>query len=629
MDPSEFERDVRELLQLQGWRVTPEKLLGHKKIDAFAEREDPLGSMLRVAVECKAWDKALSQQDVTSVYVNYQPLIETNHIDTILIVTQSGLSPSAMTYVESTRRLRHLTHLQLLNTLIDFSSHLSGMISAWETEEVSKYYVPQHFTDSEETLEQHLLTWASSQDCQPIAVLGGYGVGKTTLTKRLAAVLSSLCRAHATARIPVVISLAAISTDQTLEGLLGRQFTAFTFCPNYNFQLFLTLNRRGRFILFLDGFDEMKRTMSWDSLMFNLVQLNQLVTPLSKVILLGRPSAFLSDEEQDEALHGKTRQLGKPCRIPDWPDYREVYLRPFSREQIAFFIPRYLNTIPDSALRSEQRYRVRRYLEDIEGPQGKRLLDLAARPVQLKMLMKILPEYAGSVDRLTVAVLYSEFVDSILRREAAKPARVAFTKERRLRFAARIAYWMWQRDQTADINVSRIPDALFEDYLDRVPSDVEIMDVKRDLLSGGFLDQKPPGIFYFPHRSLQEFLVAEEIRYMFVERDDRLAGCSYLTPEITSFFVEIVDRKSVDQLRQRWARAAKGNRELYELINAACAVYGLADLDETVKYRLAVSGILSEPGSAVGRPGVINEIRTSKPGKRDKAARNRSGQLHP
>jgi hypothetical protein len=628
MDPFEFERDVRDLLHLQGWRVTPEKLLGHKKIDAFAEREDPLGSMLRIAIECKAWDKALSQQDVTSIYVNYFPLIETNHIDSILIVTKSGLSPSAMTYVSSTRHLRHLTHVQLLNTLIDFSGHMSGMVSAYETDDVSRYYVPQYFSDSKETLEQHLLTWASSEDCQPIAVLGGYGFGKTTLTKRLAAVMSSLARDNSTARIPIVISLAAISGDQTIEGLLGRQFTTFTFCPNYNFQLFLTLNRRGRFIFFLDGFDEMKRTMSWDSLIYNLTQLNQLITPHSKVVLLGRPSAFLSSEEQDEALHGRTRQLGKPCRIPGWPDYREVRLRPFSRDQIASFIPRYLDTVPEGTLNSEQRYRVKRYLEDIEGPHGKRLLDLAARPVQLKMLMKVLPEYAGPIDRLTVAMLYSEFIDFLLRREAAKPSRVAFSKERRLRFAARIAYWMWQRDQAAEIDVSRIPDTVFADYLAKIPSDVQTMDVKRDLLSGGFLDHKPPGIFYFPHRSLQEFLVAEEIRYMFVNRDDRLAECAYLTIEITGFFVEIVDRKSVDQLRQRWARIAKGNRDLYELINAACALYGLADLDDILKRRLSITGIVSNPDSGVKRQGAINEVRTYERNKREKTVRGRSGQLH-
>jgi len=243
------------------------------------------------------------------------------------------------------------------------------------------------------------------------------------------------------------------------------------------------------------------------------------------------------------------------------------------------------------------------------------------------MLMSVLPEYAGSIDRLTVAMLYSEFIDYLLRREAAKPARVAFTKERRLRFAARIAYWMWQKDQASDISVSAIPETLFEDYLDRMPTDLQIMDVKRDLLSGGFLDYKPPGTFYFPHRSLQEFLVAEQIRHMFVNRDDELAQCSYVTPEITSFFVEIVDRKSVDQLRQRWARVAKGNRGVYDLINAACAIYGLADLDEAMRHTLSLTGIVSGSVPEVRAPGIVNEVRTRKPSKREKAVRSRSGQL--
>ncbi len=60
MDPSEFDRDIRELPQLQGWRVTSEMLVGHKQVGAFAERADLLGSTLPVAVECEAWERVLS-----------------------------------------------------------------------------------------------------------------------------------------------------------------------------------------------------------------------------------------------------------------------------------------------------------------------------------------------------------------------------------------------------------------------------------------------------------------------------------------------------------------------------------------------------------------------------------------
>src|SRR5215212_8062346 len=242
MNPADFERDVRELLRLQGWIVTPEKILGYKKVDAYAERSDSLGATQRIAVECKAWETPLSQKHVTAINVNYQPLLEANLIDTILIVTVLGLAPSATTYVDATRNLRHLTHSQLLNALIDFRVHLQGTIAAYDDDGVSKYYVPQAFFEGDTTIEQYLLDWIVSSDCQPVAVLGGYGVGKTTLAKRLAHSLATRCLDDPSARIPVVIPLATIATDQTLEGLLGRQFTSVTLCHNYNFQLFASLN---------------------------------------------------------------------------------------------------------------------------------------------------------------------------------------------------------------------------------------------------------------------------------------------------------------------------------------------------------------------------------------------------
>lgn len=580
MNSADFERDVRELLQLQGWQVTEEKILGHKKIDAYAERPDSLGAIQRLAIECKGWERPLSQNDVTFIYANYHPLIEANLIDTILIVTIEGLAPSASTYIGQTRSLRHLTHSQLLNTLIDFKVHIQGMISAYMADDVSKYYVPQDYSEGEGIIEQYLLDWVESTDTRPVAVLGGYGFGKTTLAKRLAHKLALRCIENTSARIPVIIPLATIATDQTLEGLLGRQFTSITLCHNYNFQLFTSLNVRGRFVFFLDGFDEMKKTMSWDSLVFNLTQLNQLVTPKSKVILLGRPSTFLSSDEQNEALHGRIRRVGIERRVLGWPDYKELHLRPFARRQVSSFIQKYLETLPaENQADAEKRHRVARYLENVESPQGKRLLDLASRPVQLRMLMELLPEYTGPIDRLTVAVLYSEFIDLLLRREAAKPARTAFTKEQRLRFAARLAYWMWQDDQRSDIELAKIPESLFEGYLDKAASDVNLSDIKRDLLSGGFLDRKPPSVFYFPHRSFQEYLVAEELSNLLYNRDSAANDCAYLTPEATSFVIELVGEKGIKQLRKWWSEPAQPSATLKDLINSGCAHYGLDLLD--------------------------------------------------
>jgi hypothetical protein len=520
-----------------------------------------------------------------------------------------GISPSAMTYVEHARNLRHLTHTQLLNALIDFRAHIQGMISGYTSDPVSKYYVAQDYAEGQGGIEQYILDWIDTEDYQPIAVLGGYGFGKTTLAKRLAHVLASRCTRDLSARIPVIIPLADIATDQTLEGLLGKQFTSATSCPNYNFQLFMSLNMRGRFVFFLDGFDEMKKTMSWDALLFNLTQLNQLVTPKSKVVLLGRPSAFLSSDEQEEALHGRVKHLGEDRRVPGWPDYKELHLSAFTRDQVTTFIRKYRKMLSaDSQGNVNKRQRVGRYLASIESEHGRRLLDLASRPVQLWMLMDLLPEYSGPIDRLTVAVLYSEFIDLLLRREASKAARRAFTKEQRLRFTARLAYWMWQDGQRSDFDLRRLPESLFEQHI-KEAADEHPSDIKRDLVSGGFLDRKPPNVFYFPHRSFQEFLVAEEIRHMVYGRDPKINDCGYLTPEATSFVVELLGKRGTKILREWWGDSPKTSYNLDALISTSCAYYGIEwrvsrtpevkpitpEEREALLRKLNIAGVVSRP----------------------------------
>jgi hypothetical protein len=111
--------------------------------------------------------------------------------------------------------------------------------------------------------------------------------------------------------------------------------------------------------------------------------------------------------------------------------------------------------------------------------------------------------------------------------------------------------------------------------LDKIPPDAHPLDIKRDLLSGGFLDRKPPSIFYFPHRSFQEYLVAEELSDMLHGRDRRLTDCPYLTPEATSFFIELVGANNILQLRKRWSEPATPSTTLRDVINTGCAHYEL------------------------------------------------------
>jgi len=131
--PQGFEHAVRTLFELGGYDVVGEHILAHKKIDLYVE-ERRLGSVRRIAIECKDHGRPISQHLLTQIYSNYRPLYDANLIDEILLVTSHGITPSAETMCRTTRELRHLTYQDLESVIIDFTSYLGGLIEEYEAD---------------------------------------------------------------------------------------------------------------------------------------------------------------------------------------------------------------------------------------------------------------------------------------------------------------------------------------------------------------------------------------------------------------------------------------------------------------------------------------------------------------
>jgi energy-coupling factor transporter ATP-binding protein EcfA2 len=505
-NPKEFENTVAELLSLAGLDVQGEQILGHKRIDLYAV-DHRLGAMHRIAVECKYYQGPLTQKELSQIYANYLPLYQQSLIDQLLIVTERGLAPSALSMVGSTRELHHLTLAELQNLVMDFRPYLLGLTSQYEEDGFSAYYVPVKTRDGT-PLQETVMNWIANGG-EPLAILGSYGMGKTTFARHLSQVLASDSLAHANLRIPIYVRLGDISAEQSLEGLLGKLFTSVSVVRNYTFDAFMALNIAGRFVIILDGFDEMKHTLSWDEFKFNFQQMNRLVKGQSRVIILGRPTAFLSDEEHNHALRGIKCVQGREFREPDWPTYNEIYLGAFDRLQIVTFLERYLAySRPEWATEKGQRRISERVNAQIEQMSGKQLFDIARRPVQLRMLAEVLPQWRGDIDKLTTTILYSIFIDTIIEREQAKLARRHFGVKERRSFARDIAWWLWTDESKPKLTGDTIPDEILTKYLDK-GDDPEA--VRRDLVAACFLERKIGGSLYFPHRSFQEYLVAEEL----------------------------------------------------------------------------------------------------------------------
>ena len=183
-------------------------------------------------------------------------------------------------------------------------------------------------------------------------------------------------------------------------------------------------------------------------------------------------------------------------------------LLPFSNKQIVHFINSYALFSQKEKSRIISCKDAELVIKSIISDKSKRLHDLASRPVQLKMLIEILPSWIEKLDHLTISILYCEFIDLIIRREMEKLSRSSYSEKERHLFACEFAFWMWENNSQKFQKSSDMPDSIFI-YFRR--NDESLDCIKRELLSSCFLEKRRLEGFFYPHRSLQEFFVAQDL----------------------------------------------------------------------------------------------------------------------
>lgn len=244
-DGKSFEETIYNLLALRGVQnLVREKQFGSKKADIYFEIVT-FGSRKRFAVECKDYTSVLSQKAISAIHSGYAGLFETSIITDLLIVSNGKLAPSAQSYVDSIPSLSYQTFSDLRSSLIDLSSYLYGLRERFLSDPAFNYYVDMKATSVDTGMVTPVSRDAKtsllarlSNPSKPLIVFGAYGIGKTTLAKKLFLELLSLREMDERRPIPIYISLDRMATEQSLEGLLGTLFTSDFCAEGYNFDLF-------------------------------------------------------------------------------------------------------------------------------------------------------------------------------------------------------------------------------------------------------------------------------------------------------------------------------------------------------------------------------------------------------
>jgi NACHT domain len=288
---SEFKSRVEDALKIAGYDVTPDEQVNGQAFDLVG-RTSRWHKRWLVGVICLPGRQPVSQKDLAVLWLDYEQSFSRGAISELLVVTEVPPSLQAANWAEANTRLVVQTLASLTGGGLDLRGYLktAEQVFADSPDGLAHYYIPPATRDRED-LEDEVLKWIDDDPKssiplnRPLAILGSYGLGKTSFAIKLTSVLAARAARDDFARVPILIRLGDIASEQSLEGLIGAHFTAANPVPGYSFPILQDMNRHGRLVVIFDGFDEMKHLLTWAEFKFNLNQINRMVVEESKVIL--------------------------------------------------------------------------------------------------------------------------------------------------------------------------------------------------------------------------------------------------------------------------------------------------------------------------------------------------------
>ena len=525
--------DVFSLLEAAGKHaVSRERNIAGKKSDVYYEEQAVVpGKTLRIAVECKNYDAVLTRTDFDVVHAAY--LSARAKFDHLIIVTEKGTASSVLETIESIDWISHELYVDFCSRLLDFKRYLHGLKALFSKDGLDEFYEPVLDTDGR-SIESRIDTWLDGPLARPQAILAGYGMGKTSFAIRLAHKYAQIHLGGKISRIPIYIRLGDLSSEQNIEGLICRHFVKEHVVNGFNYDLFASFNRKGRFIIILDGFDEMKHAMTFDAFEYNIAQLRSLITERSRVILLGRPNAFLSEDERAAVLHGVEKIGSERVKNAEVADFEEIEVSLFNGEQLERFVGsclRYVARVKasrDGQVVDEET--IERRASEILDPRYRRLL---SRPVHARMMVTIALSTNSPLESFSRYDLYRKFFENILQREQTKFARTGVGETDRIRFMRIIAWIALVGGDSRSITTGTLRQALKMIGV-QAPSDGQL----REFAIGSVLETKPPDLYYFAHRSFLEFLCTEYLLDAAVTPSSLTQISNFANEEIFAFLSE-------------------------------------------------------------------------------------------
>ncbi|CUX66060.1 conserved hypothetical protein [Agrobacterium tumefaciens str. Kerr 14] len=502
---------VVSMLEAAGFACESEIRQNFKKVDAIWRRDDIDGSRL-YGIETKDYKSALSKDECVKFAYEYGTLVDAGNLDSAWLVSRGEISPDGRAAIDAKRGLKAFTFAEFQRRLLGLDNYLRDLLGRYDNSRVADWYVHLH-TDENLPLDEVVRNWLAADDLPPMAIIAGYGKGKSTFALNTAASLATAALKDADERAPILIPLGDIMDEQSLEGLLGKAFTTTSGVLNYNFALFEKLNHAGRFVILFDGFDEMKHGMTLQKFETMIRELLRLDRGRAKILILGRDTAFHDQHEFRAIIEGRqTTSAGFDVPTMDRRQFTPVTIRDFHIEEARSFVRGFFPSLMAEASKGGAGLPSSEWVEKrIDELVSGEFDTLLVRPVHARMLCQIATDPKVVLGSISKYGLFDRFVHFLLDREVSKRGRdPRFGIEARRKFNAQVALWLWRQAGASTVTLNHIPFQLCQLASKGIAHDYDEMSLRRELAQGCLVDKGATTVF-FNHRSLQEFLVANAI----------------------------------------------------------------------------------------------------------------------
>lgn len=373
---------------------------------------------------------------------------------------------------------------------------------------VPKHYIQPRCHDAKEEkglLYDYVREWLKDAKRKLLAVLGDYGIGKTSFCYKFATDLTGFHRA------PVVIELKTMREgDVSWEELIKGEIRV----------------RRPTdedIVLILDGFDELSLNFDKEAVLKEIQELSETTQEFAKVILTSRTQFFRSEQEEWEIL---VREPGRPRRGPVSLPYSErferIYITPFGNKEIVAYL--YLALGKRKALAFWNQV-----IEKVFDTK-----DLAKRPILLELMTRYSEDIREIKGVVTPGRVYGTVTEAWKKREGPR------APENIMLFMEELAYRMFTKEE-GQLHFDTLREAIGThfDLKTRKTLELSLDNLDYQIRNCSFLNRNDAqGYYAFAHRSFIEYFVARKLSR---EIPENKAQEIKITDETALFVSELIN----------------------------------------------------------------------------------------